>query len=339
MHYFAWKPKAYNNATLHLTREEDLAYRRLLDHQYETELPIPINTESVSRRLRLDKPVVDSVLSEFFELGEDGYWNPQAKAAIAQYNRRLVTNQANGKLGGRPSKTQSVSTRKPKANRGKSDIKGNHESVISNQESNNPHSPPQGDVDFASLLIDVSLEGDDSDQIPGLESRSNTKPRSKNPPAKKERGGRAPNEQLDALVLHAGRAADVGKVTGPFWAEAAAALRNIKEVEPGVTPEAIRLAAQRYIAEWGADRISPSALAKHWARFSCARSPAEASTRGKFDTHAVVNGSGAVRPPPTPDWHEWGAQNLGWNLPPCTPWDRVPSTMRAEFLSAFPSNP
>jgi uncharacterized protein YdaU (DUF1376 family) len=92
--------------TLHLTPEEDLAYRRLLDMYYDSESPIPNNIPLVSRRLRLDSKVVESVLNEFFELTEDGYRNYRADGEIADYHKYLAKQQANGKLGGRPKKSQ-----------------------------------------------------------------------------------------------------------------------------------------------------------------------------------------------------------------------------------------
>ena len=90
--------------TLHLTPEEDLAYRRLLDMYYDTEGPIPNNIPLVSRRLRMDFKIVESVLNEFFELTEDGYKNYRADGEIADYHKFLEKQKANGRLGGRPKK-------------------------------------------------------------------------------------------------------------------------------------------------------------------------------------------------------------------------------------------
>jgi len=90
--------------TLHLTLEEDLAYRRLLDMYYDTESPIPNNIPLVSRRLRMGSEVVESVLKEFFEFTEDGYKNYRADGEIADYHKFLEKQKANGRLGGRPKK-------------------------------------------------------------------------------------------------------------------------------------------------------------------------------------------------------------------------------------------
>jgi uncharacterized protein YdaU (DUF1376 family) len=90
--------------TLHLTPQEDLAYRRLLDMYYDTESPIPNNIPLVSRRLRMDSEVVESVLNEFFELTEEGYKNYRADGEIADYHKFLEKQKSNGRLGGRPKK-------------------------------------------------------------------------------------------------------------------------------------------------------------------------------------------------------------------------------------------
>ena len=90
--------------TLHLTLEEDLAYRRLLDMYYDTESPIPNNIPLVSRRLRMGSEVVESVLKEFFDFTEEGYKNYRADGEIAEYHKFLEKQKANGRLGGRPKK-------------------------------------------------------------------------------------------------------------------------------------------------------------------------------------------------------------------------------------------
>ena len=112
MHYYNFNVGDYIKHTLHLTAMEDLAYRRLLDMYYDTESPIPNNIPLVSRRLRIDQDVVESVLNEFFELTQDGYRNYRADGEIEDYQKYLAKQKANGQLGGRPKKSQ----RKPSGN-------------------------------------------------------------------------------------------------------------------------------------------------------------------------------------------------------------------------------
>jgi uncharacterized protein YdaU (DUF1376 family) len=97
----------YITHTTHLSDAEDLAYRRLLDLYYMSEKPIPLNTESVSRKIRLDLDITESVLGEFFEKTENGYFNYRCDAEIVRYNKQVENNRSLGKRGGRPKKTES----------------------------------------------------------------------------------------------------------------------------------------------------------------------------------------------------------------------------------------
>jgi uncharacterized protein YdaU (DUF1376 family) len=92
---------------------EDLAYRRLLDFYYDSESPIPNDIPRVSRVIRMDAKDVETVLRDFFTLGENGYTNLRADDEIAQYMAYLAKQQANGKLGGRPKKTHRKPTDNP----------------------------------------------------------------------------------------------------------------------------------------------------------------------------------------------------------------------------------
>ena len=106
----------YITHTLHLSDAEDLAYRRLLDLYYMSEAPIPLDTVAVSRKIRLDLDITESVLGEFFERTENGYQNHRCDAEIAKYQHQVATNRTLGKRGGRPKKTESETESKPKTN-------------------------------------------------------------------------------------------------------------------------------------------------------------------------------------------------------------------------------
>lgn len=97
----------YVKATVHLSPDEDLCYRRLLDMYYDTESPIPLETQSVSRRLRMGSEVVETVLKEFFISRADGWHSLRCDMEIREYHARAEKNRVNGKRGGRPKKTQS----------------------------------------------------------------------------------------------------------------------------------------------------------------------------------------------------------------------------------------
>ena len=113
----------YITHTTHLSDAEDLAYRRLLDLYYMSEKQIPLNTESVSRKIRIDLDITESVLGEFFDKTENGYFNHRCHVEVAKYQAQVANNQRLGKLGGRPKKTESVSESEPNGNPKKIQIK------------------------------------------------------------------------------------------------------------------------------------------------------------------------------------------------------------------------
>jgi uncharacterized protein YdaU (DUF1376 family) len=115
----------YITHTTHLSDAEDLAYRRLLDLYYMSEKPIPLNTESVSRKIRIDLDITELVLGEFFDKTENGYFNYRCDAEISKYQAQVANNQRLGKLGGRPKKTESITESEPKVNPKKIQIKNN----------------------------------------------------------------------------------------------------------------------------------------------------------------------------------------------------------------------
>lgn len=112
----------YLTHTVHLSDAEDLAYRRLLDLYYMSERVIPLDTDLVSRKIRLDLDITESVLREFFEKTEDGYRNSRCDEEIARYQRQVNINRSSGKRGGRPLKTESVTESEPKVNPNKIQI-------------------------------------------------------------------------------------------------------------------------------------------------------------------------------------------------------------------------
>jgi uncharacterized protein YdaU (DUF1376 family) len=74
----------YISHTSHLTDEEDLAYRRMIDLYYQTEEPFR-DTAKLARKVRSSFEIVGSLLHEFF-VQENGAWhNKRADVEIAKY--------------------------------------------------------------------------------------------------------------------------------------------------------------------------------------------------------------------------------------------------------------
>lgn len=137
MHYYSFHISDFALHTSHLTLEEEAIYRKLLDHYYDTEQPIPKETHQVIRRLRLVnyKDLVDSVLNEFFILQHDGWHNLRADYEINSYHQRGETSRINGKLGGRPKKNNpAITSEVILANPDITQTKGNQEPVTNNHE-------------------------------------------------------------------------------------------------------------------------------------------------------------------------------------------------------------
>ena len=109
MNYYEHHIGDYDAATAHLSMLEDAAYSRLMRLYYRKEAPIPADLAVVCRLVRAsskdERAAVQAVLSEFFELREDGWHQPRCDSDILSYQKRAERNRAVGKLGGRPRKT------------------------------------------------------------------------------------------------------------------------------------------------------------------------------------------------------------------------------------------
>lgn len=104
MHYFYFNIGDYRSNTSHLSNEEDLCYRRLIDMYYDREAPIPLDTEWVSRRIRVGPEVVINVLKDFFRETQDGWVNERCDEELAKYSATCDKNRRNSVKGGRPKK-------------------------------------------------------------------------------------------------------------------------------------------------------------------------------------------------------------------------------------------
>jgi uncharacterized protein YdaU (DUF1376 family) len=141
----------YRSATLHLSDFEDLAYRRLLEMYYDTEKPIPADTQWVSRRLRLGLDVVETVLNDFFTLTENGFFHARCDMEIREYNIKAERSRLNGLKGGRRKanagavKNPAGSQQQPSSNPAATSGLANHEPVSMNQDIDKSKvSPPEG---------------------------------------------------------------------------------------------------------------------------------------------------------------------------------------------------
>jgi uncharacterized protein YdaU (DUF1376 family) len=89
MNYYPFHIGDYISHTSHLSDEEDLAYRRMIDMYYLSEQPFN-DSSTIARKVRSTKEIVDGILSEFFTLEDDECWhNKRIDEEIAKYHDRL----------------------------------------------------------------------------------------------------------------------------------------------------------------------------------------------------------------------------------------------------------
>jgi uncharacterized protein YdaU (DUF1376 family) len=136
MHYYQFNIADYRSATTHLSNEEDLAYRRLLDMYYDSEQRIPLDTQWVAKRLRLGCEVVDIVLQDMFVKQENGWFHGRCEEVIEAYHAMAEKNRANGRLGGRRKNPVGIDSQPiAKATINQEPITINHKPITNNHSS------------------------------------------------------------------------------------------------------------------------------------------------------------------------------------------------------------
>ena len=141
MNYYKRHLGDYARDAGHLTATEHGIYTLLLDWYYVHESPIP---DAMAHRIaRSNRDETQSVLSEFFTLGSDGAWSHRrCDAEIAEYRKQAEKNRANGAAGGRPAKTQWVSSGNQEETDAKATGNLSHKPLAINQEKEEAKKPP-----------------------------------------------------------------------------------------------------------------------------------------------------------------------------------------------------
>lgn len=92
MNYYPFHLGDYASATRHLSWDEDMAYRRLIDAYYTKEEPIPLDRRQVYRLVcattQEQRDAVDVVLHEFFEETPEGWRNGRCDAELAAFHAK-----------------------------------------------------------------------------------------------------------------------------------------------------------------------------------------------------------------------------------------------------------
>ena len=98
MNYFELHIGDLTEATAHLSMVEDGAYGRLLRKYYATEKPLPADVAKVQRlvgaRTKEEREAVETVLTEFFELLDDGWHQSRCDAEISAFHAKQIDREA-----------------------------------------------------------------------------------------------------------------------------------------------------------------------------------------------------------------------------------------------------
>lgn len=135
MHYYKFNIADYRKDTTHLTAIEHYIYRQLIDWCYLDEKPIPLETKSIIRRLRLEtehEQCLTNVLIDFFKKRDDGWVHERILLEINKYHAMAEKNKKNGNC--RNKKQQLTPEEKPVASEWQPTGIPNHKPRTINQE-------------------------------------------------------------------------------------------------------------------------------------------------------------------------------------------------------------
>jgi uncharacterized protein YdaU (DUF1376 family) len=136
MHYYSHNINDFNNATIHLSVEEECMYHRALAWYYSNELPLPKDKAKIYRFLRATtkklQTAVNNILDDFFTEKEDGFHQSRCDSEIAEYQSKQAKAVEAGKA--------SANARR-KLNENKTDVKqGNNDRSATVQQEVNDRS-------------------------------------------------------------------------------------------------------------------------------------------------------------------------------------------------------
>lgn len=178
MHYYSFNPKDYMSKTAFLEPMEDLAYRRMLDHCYLTELPLPEDVSEIAMliRMRTHTESIKVVLHYFFELTSQGYVCDRIARELAAYHSK--SEKAKASADARWSKQRNKIKDLPKDNaecksdanalRDECERNANNKQITINQEpltniyngaEENENSDPRFDLSLSDVNTRLSMAG------------------------------------------------------------------------------------------------------------------------------------------------------------------------------------
>jgi len=87
LNYYQFHIGDYRGATAHLSNDEDLCYRRLLDFYYDKDGEMP-SLDLIARRVRFPVEIVQSILREFFTETDWGWSHERADKEIRNFKKQ-----------------------------------------------------------------------------------------------------------------------------------------------------------------------------------------------------------------------------------------------------------
>ena len=108
MHYYKFNISDFRAGTHAMSELARWVYRDMLDIYYDTECPLPLDTEALFEAMGAEsaerKAVIARVLKSKFTKTAKGYEHEVCAAVIADYHANAARAKVNGKRGGRPKK-------------------------------------------------------------------------------------------------------------------------------------------------------------------------------------------------------------------------------------------
>ena len=150
MHYYSHNINDFNNATIHLSVEEECMYHRALAWYYSNEKPLPGDKEKIYRYLRATtkklQTAVNNILDDFFTEKEDGFHQSRCDSEIAEYQSKQAKAVEAGKA--------SANARR-KLNENKTDVEQDNDdrSTTVQQEVNDRSTTVQQEVNDRSTTV------------------------------------------------------------------------------------------------------------------------------------------------------------------------------------------
>jgi uncharacterized protein YdaU (DUF1376 family) len=169
MHYYKFNIADWSLGTAHLSLVEEAIYFRLINFYYDSESPIPLETQSVFRRLRMasESVIAQQIIDEFFTKTDKGYIHERCDVLLKEYRKTAKNNRSNGAKGGRPKKDAASEETQPKPS--------GLSPVTEPEPTHNPNQEPETiNQEPVTNLKDTAPQAD-ADLITGLDDSTNGK--------------------------------------------------------------------------------------------------------------------------------------------------------------------